>query len=58
MASRPSVTKSKRASRAETGYRDQSIYRYADVAAAPPVAEQGYRRLLVTRRIALREAPP
>jgi prepilin-type N-terminal cleavage/methylation domain-containing protein len=47
-----------RASSIETGYRDTQTYRYADVVATPAVAEQGYRRLLVARRIALRNAAP
>ena len=46
------------AASAETGYRDTATYRYADVDAVPAAAEQGFRRLLVSRRIALRNAPP
>ena len=47
-----------RAATAETGYRDTHVYRYADVVATPAAAEQGFRRLLVSRRIALRNAAP
>jgi hypothetical protein len=47
-----------RAANAEAGYRDSQTYRYADVTAAPAAAEQGFRRLLVSRRIALRNTVP
>jgi len=47
-----------RAATAETGYRDTQSYRYADVVAMPATAEQGFRRLLASQRIALRNAAP
>ena len=47
-----------RAASREAGYRDTRLYRYADQAAAPAPGEQAFRRLLVTRRIALRNAAP
>lgn len=47
-----------RAMSTEAGYRDTQGYRYADVDSVPSAAEQGFRRLLVSRRIALRNATP
>lgn len=47
-----------RATSREPGYRDTHLYRYANVAMTPAAEEQSYRRLLVTRRIALRNALP
>lgn len=47
-----------RAASTEPGYRDAQVYRYANVAAAPGVDEQAFRRIVVSRRIALRNAGP
>lgn len=47
-----------RAAVREHGYRDTQVYHYADVAAAPAADEQSFRRLLVRRTIALRNAAP
>ncbi len=47
-----------RATNAEPGYRDTKSYRYANVAATPAATEQSFRRMLISRRIALRNAVP
>lgn len=43
-----------RAETTERGYRDDRAWRYAGVEFAPTASEQGIRRLLVTRTVALR----
>lgn len=45
-----------RSERAEPGFADDRTYRYADVEYTPAGAERGFRRLLVTRTIVLRNS--
>jgi type IV pilus assembly protein PilW len=45
-----------RSERAEPGFVDARTYRYADVEYTPAGAEQGFRRLLLSRTITLRNA--
>lgn len=45
-----------RSERAEPGFADDRRYRYADVDYTPTGAERGFRRLLVTRTIVLRNS--
>jgi prepilin-type N-terminal cleavage/methylation domain-containing protein len=47
-----------RATTSEPGYRDTQSYRYANVVAIPGATEQSFRRMLISRRFALRNAAP